>query len=130
MVRRASSAWTDEDERVCSYLAGLSDAQWSRMHRCPIPETYVLAFAAVACRRGSISILRRLLAKGLVLSCVRVSPLKIPLLNIAVIFEQEAVIRLLLHHGSSPYDADSWGRKAFSLAASRQMPLFWNDTAA
>lgn len=79
--------------------------------------------AAIACRRGDLNTVRKFLdSDGSLIYCT-VTPLGVPLLSFALMFDQIPVAMLLIHAGCSLYDQDVWGRTPASFASKTFSPF-------
>ena len=119
------SAWTDDEERLCTALILLSDVDFENV---TVDAESSAVVAGVACRRGSLRVLQRCMrfcesVSGLNLNRIRVSANRTPLLSIAVMFSHDKLIELLLQNGCCVFACDEWSRTPYSFASSE----FWLD---
>lgn len=115
--------WTSVEEEQCLRLIEMQEEEFSKFKFLAwddptLGPLSLRAVAGVACRRGHVEVLMMCTRCGLDLSTTKVSPLRVPLLSIAAMFENAHVVQYLLHQGCCLLDADDWGRTPFSCLSS------------
>ena len=111
--------WTEQEEELCEKLIEMSEEEFGQVNidsKNALLE--IVCFAGVACRRGNLMLLKACAAWGLNLEKATVTPVQVPLLSIAVIFDQKKIVRFLLEHECLPNKSDVWGRTPATLAGS------------
>ena len=108
--------WSNFEEKQCLRLVEMTDAEFSNVFLLNDPKLGKLSLrciAGVACRRGNLEILMMCANCGLDIQTARVSPLRVPLLSIAAMFDHSSVVRYLLYQGCCVHDSDNWKRTPF-----------------
>lgn len=108
--------WDERQEAESRFWIELSNSEFAEFSRQHLDRCSLMVLAVVACRRGDLALLKMCVAKDRRVLHGTATPLQVPLLSFAIMFEQASVAMFLVQQGCSLSQRDLWGRTPLSFA--------------